>query len=146
MLETFANRSPQRAYWITLDTHDFSSLCPVTGQPDFARIQIRYVPSARCVETKSLGASTSRHSRNTRAFNEDVVNRIADDLLARARRSGWSCGGEFPARGGIQLVEVTHPEPAAATPCVLTVLLTSDFVGAGLQAISKRSRRRVVTG
>ena len=111
VLETFANRSPQRAYWITLDTHDFSSLCPVTGQPDFARIQIRYVPSARCVETKSLKFYLASF-RNTRAFNEDVVNRIADDLLAACAPQRLVVRGEFSARGGIQLsVEVTHPEP-----------------------------------
>lgn len=79
-LETFSNPNLNRDYWIRLDCPEFTSLCPVTGQPDFAAILIDYVPDKLCVETKSLKLYLSSY-RNVHSFNEQVVNRILDDLV-----------------------------------------------------------------
>ncbi|HUF63809.1 MAG TPA: preQ(1) synthase [Verrucomicrobiales bacterium] len=109
ILETFPNRHPARDYWIDLDCPEFTSLCPVTGQPDHARLTIRYVPDTRCVETKSLKFYLASF-RNHRAFNEEVVNRIADDLLRTCAPRKLEVHGEFAPRGGIRLtVRVKHP-------------------------------------
>lgn len=108
-LESFPNPRPGRDYWIALDCPDFSSLCPVTGQPDSARLAIRYVPSERCVETKSLKFYLASF-RNEAAFNEAIVNRVADDLIAVCAPKRLEIKGAFAPRGGISLtVEVSHP-------------------------------------
>ncbi len=108
-LETFANRNKDRDYWIILDTTEFSSLCPVTGQPDSAKLQIRYIPDELCVETKSLKFYLASW-RNTAAFNEEVVNRILDDIIGTCRPRQIRISGQFSPRGGIQLtVEACHP-------------------------------------
>lgn len=109
-IETFLNQWPGRQYWITLNCPEFSSLCPVTGQPDTARIVIRYVPGETCVETKSLKFYLASF-RNQPAFNEEIVNRILDDLLNSIRPVKLVVRGEFSARGGIQLTaEAAYPE------------------------------------
>ena len=107
ILETFPNRNPQRHYTITLDYPEFSSLCPVTGQPDSARLQIVYVPDQRCVETKSLKFYLASY-RNTPSFNEDIVNRILDDLVAATAPRRAGVRGEFAPRGGIRLTAEAH--------------------------------------
>ena len=108
-LETFPNRHPNRDYWITLDCPEFTSLCPVTGQPDFAEIQIRYIPDQLCVETKSLKYYLGSF-RNRPSFNEDVVNRILNDLAAATAPRQMIVTGKFGSRGGISLsVEARHP-------------------------------------
>lgn len=106
-LETFANRNPQRNYTISLDYPEFSSLCPVTGQPDSARLHISYVPDQRCVETKSMKFYLASF-RNTPSFNEDIVNRILDDLVAATAPRRASVRGEFSPRGGIRLTAEAH--------------------------------------
>ena len=78
-LETFPNPA-RRRYRIHFETDDFTSVCPVTGQPDFARIDIDYVPDRLCVESKSLKFYLASY-RNERAFNEAVTNRILDDFV-----------------------------------------------------------------
>ena len=78
-LETFPNRSPQRRYEVLLETEEFSSLCPVTGQPDSCSLSISYVPDERILETKSLKYYLVSF-RNYPAFNEQVVNRILDAI------------------------------------------------------------------
>lgn len=108
ILDTFPNRSPHRNYWITFDCAEFTSLCPVTGQPDFARLQIRYIPAARCVETKSLKYYLASF-RNTPAFNEEITNRILEDLVAVCAPRKMNVEGRFSARGGIAVtVEAVH--------------------------------------
>ncbi|MBV9491481.1 MAG: NADPH-dependent 7-cyano-7-deazaguanine reductase QueF [Verrucomicrobia bacterium] len=112
ILETFENRYPGRDYWIRFDVADFTSLCPITGQPDFARIEIRYVPDELCIESKSLKFYLTGY-RNAPSFNEEVVNRILDDLVGACRPRKMFVRGEFAARGGISLtVEATHPNDA----------------------------------
>jgi 7-cyano-7-deazaguanine reductase len=109
-LETFANCRPGRRYWITLDCPEFSSLCPVTGQPDTACLTIRYVPADCCVETKSLKYYLASF-RNLPAFNEEIVNRILDDLVKVMEPVEIEVTGEFSPRGGIQLTCVArHPQ------------------------------------
>lgn len=117
VLETFPNRSSDREYWIHLDCPEFSSLCPVTGQPDTARIQIRYIPDARCIETKSLKFYLASY-RNHAAFNEDVVNHILTDLVAACSPRQMVVRGTFGSRGGIRLTcQASSPAdaPLAAT-------------------------------
>ena len=113
-LDIFPNLRKGRRYWITLNCPEFSSLCPVTGQPDSARIVIRYVPGDACVETKSLKFYLASF-RNHPSFNEEIVNRILDDLVEVMRPQQIIVRGEFAARGGIQLTtEATYPDSLAA--------------------------------
>lgn len=101
-LEAFENHFSHRDYTIKVDCPDFTSLCPVTGQPDFAHIKIQYIPSQKCVETKSLKLYLGAF-RNTRAFNEEVVNKILDDLVSKIEPKSMTVIGEFSSRGGISL-------------------------------------------
>jgi 7-cyano-7-deazaguanine reductase len=110
VLETFENLSQNQDYLVSLDCPDFTSLCPVTNQPDFAHITITYVPSKRCVETKSIKLYLASF-RNLQAFNEEVVNRIFGDLLTAVAPKELKVEGRFAARGGISLsVVVEHPK------------------------------------
>ena len=109
-LEAFPNRSPQRPYVVTLTTHEFSSLCPVTGQPDSCELTITYTPAAKVVETKSLKYYLVSF-RNYAAFNEQVVNRILDDLVAAVEPAWMQVEGKFGARGGIQLTCTAEHQP-----------------------------------
>lgn len=112
-METFPNRSPNRDYWIQLDCPEFTSLCPVTGQPDFAQLEIHYIPGDRCVETKSLKFYLASF-RNHPSFNEEVVNRILDDLVAACEPRRMTVTGSFGSRGGISLTVVaSHPDDEA---------------------------------
>ncbi len=101
-LETFANRYPDRDYWITFDCPEFTSLCPVTGQPDFGHLTIRYVPDGRCIESKSLKLYLFSY-RNYGTFHEEVVNRVLDDLVAACQPRKAVVVGEFLPRGGISI-------------------------------------------
>ena len=100
-LEVFPNPS-KRKYRIRFETADFTSLCPVTGQVDFAQITIEYVPNKVCIESKSLKFYLASF-RNLRAFNEAVTNRILDDFVAVCAPSEAMVTAEFSARGGIAL-------------------------------------------
>ena len=111
-LETFKNHNATRDYWIHLDCPEFSSLCPVTGQPDTARVQIRYIPDEVCIETKSLKFYLASF-RNTAAFNEEVVNRILTDLVNACAPKQAVVRGSFASRGGIRLTcQAAHPSDA----------------------------------
>jgi 7-cyano-7-deazaguanine reductase len=112
-LETFPNPS-QREYRIRFETADFTSLCPVTGQADFAQIVIEYVPDAVCVESKSLKFYLASY-RNERAFNEAVTNRILDDFVAACAPREATVTAEFSARGGIALtVRASYSKPSGS--------------------------------
>ena len=100
-LETFPNPT-RRNYHIHFETDDFTCLCPVTGQPDFARIDIDYVPDRLCVESKSLKFYLASY-RNERAFNEAVTNRILDDFVRACAPREAIVTAQFSARGGIAL-------------------------------------------
>jgi 7-cyano-7-deazaguanine reductase len=101
-LETFSNPAPRRNYRIHFETDDFTSVCPITGQPDFARIDIDYVPDRLCVESKSLKFYLASY-RNERAFNEAVTNRILDDFVKACGPRQAIVTAQFSARGGIAL-------------------------------------------
>lgn len=108
-IETFPNRNSENHYWVHLDFPEFSSLCPVTSQPDTARIQISYEPAEKCVETKSLKFYLSSF-RNQKAFNEEIVNRILTDLVAALAPTQIIVRGDFSSRGGIKLsAQASHP-------------------------------------
>jgi 7-cyano-7-deazaguanine reductase len=108
VLETFENRYPLRDYVIRFDAEDFTSLCPVTGQPDFAALEIEYVAHKRCIETKSLKFYLSSY-RNCAAFNEEVANRILEDLVTACAPKWMRVVGRFASRGGISVtVEASH--------------------------------------
>lgn len=112
-LETFANKFSKRDYWIRFECPEFTSVCPVTGQPDFARITIEYVPDALCIETKSLKFYLASY-RNTRSFNEEIANRILDDIVQACSPRRAAVHGEFASRGGIGVtVDAAYPDDAA---------------------------------
>jgi len=108
-LEAFPNAYPGREYWVTFDCPEFTALCPITGQPDFGHIVIRYVPRRRCLESKSLKLYLASF-RNEGAFHEEVVNRIRDDIVRAVRPRQLRVRGEFNRRGGIAIaVEAAYP-------------------------------------
>lgn len=109
LLEGFPNPAPQRAYEIVHVAEEFTSLCPLTGHPDFASIEVRYVPEATCVELKSLKVYLQAF-RNEGVFYEALVNRIADDLVAAMAPRHLQVVGRFRGRGGIRSeITVDHP-------------------------------------
>jgi 7-cyano-7-deazaguanine reductase len=111
-LETFPSPAT-RPYTIRFETSDFTSLCPVTEQMDFAHIVIEYVPATRCVESKSLKFYLASF-RNQCAFNEAVTNRILDDFVSACSPRSAVVTAEFSARGGIALTvraEYIRPAP-----------------------------------
>lgn len=99
ILEAFPNRYPQRDYVIQFEHPEFTSLCPMTGQPDFGLIKLRYVPGERCVESKSFKIYMVSF-RNQGAFMESLTNRIADDLVALLEPRRLTLEGIFNVRGG----------------------------------------------
>ncbi len=102
-LETFPNPNPERDYSIHFECPEFTCLCPMTSQPDFATIRIRYVPDARCVELKSLKLYLWSY-RDQGAFHEAVTNRIHDDLARALDPRFCEVEGDFFVRGGIRTV------------------------------------------
>ena len=111
-LETFPNPSPARDYEIRFECPEFTCVCPMTGQPDFAVIRITYVPDRLCVELKSLKLYLWSY-RNEGAFHEAVTNRILDDLIAALRPRRAEVTGDFFVRGGIHtVVAARYPDDA----------------------------------
>ena len=107
-LETFPNPRVGREYMIQFDCPEFTCLCPITGQPDFATIAIEYVPAKLCVELKSLKLYLWSY-RNEGAFHEAVTNQISDDIVAAIAPAKLTVSGKFWMRGGITTtVIVTH--------------------------------------
>lgn len=111
VLESFENLYRDRDYIIEFDCPEFTSLCPVTGQPDFGHIKVRYVPDKRCVESKSLKLYMFSF-RNFNTFHEEVVNRILDKVVAAVSPRKAEVIGNFYPRGGIALnIKATYGEP-----------------------------------
>lgn len=110
-LETFPNPRPGRDYEIEFFCPEFTCICPLTGQPDFAEFTIRYVPDQLCVELKSLKLYLWSF-RNEGAFHEAVTNQILDDLVAALSPKRMEISGEFNVRGGIDTtVHVSYVKP-----------------------------------
>jgi 7-cyano-7-deazaguanine reductase len=119
-LEAFPNRTPGRYYLVTLETSEFTCLCPKTGQPDFATIHVDYIPDQKVVESKSFKLYLWSY-RNEGAFHEHVVNRILDDLLAVLDPHWCLVTGTFNIRGGIGItVKAEHTKTPQARQQWLT--------------------------
>ena len=102
VLETFRNQHPERDYWVRFNCPEFTALCPITGQPDFAEIRISYIPAERMVESKSLKLYLFSF-RSHGAFHEDCVNIILNDLVALMQPKYIEVQGRFLPRGGISI-------------------------------------------
>lgn len=110
-LETFPNPTPERDYTIRIRVPEFTCLCPVTGQPDFATFVLEFVPDRLCVELKSLKLYFWSY-RDEGAFHEAVTNRILHDLVSACRPRFLRVTAEFNVRGGIYTtVVVEHRDP-----------------------------------
>ncbi|MGN8159244.1 preQ(1) synthase [Salinisphaera sp. RV14] len=106
-LETFDNPKPERDYTIRMRIPEFTCLCPVTGQPDFATLHLEYVPEAACVELKSLKLYIWSY-RDEGAFHEAVTNRILSDLVAATAPRFMRLTAEFWVRGGIDTTVIAE--------------------------------------
>ena len=116
ILETFPNHNQERDYTVTLVTGEFTCLCPKTGQPDFARITIKYTPHKLLVESKSLKLYLASF-RNEGTFHEHVTNVILDDLVQAMAPRWCKVNAEFATRGGIAItVEAEYKKPAPPLP------------------------------
>ncbi len=104
VLESFENKHKENDYWVRLNCPEFTTLCPITGQPDFAEIVISYIPAERMVESKSLKLYLFSF-RNHGDFHEDCVNIIMKDLIALMQPKYIEVTGLFTPRGGISI----HP-------------------------------------
>ena len=112
-LESFRNAYTAREYHVCFDCPEFTCICPITGQPDFGRIIIDYIPHLRCLESKALKFYLASF-RNFGAFHEEVVNRILNDIVKAIHPKRITVRGEFRPRGGIAItVEARHPEDDA---------------------------------
>ncbi len=102
VLETFENQHPDNDYWVRFNCPEFTTLCPITGQPDFAELRISYVPDRKMVESKSLKLYLFGF-RNKGDFHEDVVNTIMKDLVRLMDPKYIEVTGFFVPRGGISI-------------------------------------------
>lgn len=110
-LETFPNHHPNRDYTVTLITDEFTCICPATGQPDFAKLTVCYVPDKRIVESKSFKLYVWSY-RNEGVFHEHVTNVILDDLVAALDPRWCQVVADFGVRGGIAIsVSAEHGQP-----------------------------------
>ena len=102
VLEAFENKHPKNDYWVRFNCPEFTSLCPITGQPDFAEIRINYMPDRKMVESKSLKLYLFSF-RNHGDFHEDCINKIMKDLIALMDPKYIEVTGIFTPRGGISI-------------------------------------------
>lgn len=111
VLETFNNQHSEHDYFVKFNCPEFTSLCPITGQPDFATLYISYVPHLRMVESKSLKLYLFSF-RNHGAFHEDCINQIMKDLRQLMEPNYIEVWGKFTPRGGISIDPyVNHGKP-----------------------------------
>lgn len=111
LLETFENKYPNRDYAVTHIAPEFTSLCPKTGQPDFAKVTVEYIPDKLCIELKSLKIYLNSY-RNDGIFFESVTNQILDDLVAVTKPRYMLITSEFNVRGGISsIIEAEYENP-----------------------------------
>ncbi len=111
ILETFENKFPERDYRVVHTAPEFTSLCPKTGQPDFATMTVDYIPDALCIELKSLKFYFNSY-RNDGIFFESVTNMILEDLVAACSPRYMKLTADFNVRGGItSVVEAEYIKP-----------------------------------
>jgi 7-cyano-7-deazaguanine reductase len=111
-LETFPNPRPERNYQIEIRAPEFTSVCPITGMPDFGEILVRYTPDKLCIELKSFKYYLFEY-RNKGIFYEAATNQILDDLVAACTPRQMTVTGAFTARGGITTTVVAEHRPSA---------------------------------
>ncbi len=112
-IDAFDNQFPGRDYEIEFTAQEFTSMCPMPGQPDFGTIYITYTPAARCIELRSFKFYLQTY-RNRGIFYENVVNTILDDIVAAIEPRALAVTGEFNSRGGIAArVTATYPDGAS---------------------------------
>jgi 7-cyano-7-deazaguanine reductase len=117
-IEVFPNQRTDRDYRIRISVPEFTSMCPKTGQPDFGKITITYIPDALCIELKSL-KMYMQSFRNMGIFYENVTNRILEDLVAACRPRRCVITAEFTPRGGISTtVCAEYPYPAPRSSAI----------------------------
>lgn len=121
-LETFSNPQPERDYNIRMEIPEFTCLCPKTGQPDFATLNLEYIPDRLCLELKSLKLYIWSF-RDRGAFHEAVTNEILNDLVTACQPRFMRISAEFNVRGGIYTTVVAEhqskdwqPKPAVKLP------------------------------
>jgi 7-cyano-7-deazaguanine reductase len=102
LLESFDNKHPERNYWVKFNCPEFTALCPITGQPDFATMYISYIPDNKLVESKSLKLYLFSF-RNHGSFHEDCVNNIMNDLIELMKPNYIEVWGKFLPRGGLSI-------------------------------------------
>lgn len=111
LLETFPNPHPRRDYQILHIAPEFTSVCPMSGQPDFGTLKLTYIPDKLCVELKSL-KFYYQSFRNQGIFYEDVTNRILDDLVAVLKPRSMTLISEWTPRGGLHsIITATYDRP-----------------------------------
>ena len=111
IIDTFPNPNKKRDYDIEISCPEFTSLCPKTGQPDFATIKIIYTPDLKCIELKSLKLYFYSY-RDKGSFHEDVTNKIMDDFIKSCKPKSVIITGDFNVRGGIKtIVKVSYKKP-----------------------------------
>jgi 7-cyano-7-deazaguanine reductase len=115
LLEVFDNPNPERDYTININIPEFTCLCPKTGQPDFATLDLEYIPGARCIELKSLKLYVWSF-RNFGAFHEAVTNRILNDLAAAVSPRFMRLSARFNVRGGIATTVAAEHRADGWTP------------------------------
>jgi 7-cyano-7-deazaguanine reductase len=116
VLETFPNKYAARDCVVEFQCPEFTSICPITGQPDFARITITYVPDQKCLESKSLKLYLFSF-RNTGMFHEEITNRVLDDLVKACEPKWARVLGRMNPRGGISIdVIAEHTRPGYEPP------------------------------
>jgi 7-cyano-7-deazaguanine reductase len=112
VIDAFDNQFPGRDYEIEFTAQEFTSMCPMTGQPDFGTIYITYTPATRCIELRSFKFYLQTY-RNRGIFYENVVNTILDDIVAAIEPRALAVTGEFNSRGGIAArITATYPDEA----------------------------------
>lgn len=121
-LETFSNPSPERDYTIHISTQEFTCLCPKTGQPDFATLEIDYIPDTFCIELKALKLYIWSY-RDKGAFHEAITNKILDDIVAVISPRFMRVKAKFNVRGGLYTTIVAehkmdgwHPADVVSLP------------------------------
>ena len=120
-LDTFENPEPGRDYTISIELPEFTCLCPVTGQPDFATLHLQYVPDLLCVELKSLKLYIWSF-RDEGAFHEAVTNRILSDLVTAISPRFMRLTADFNVRGGIYTsVTAEHKQPDWHSPEIVAL-------------------------
>lgn len=115
LLETFPNPHPGRDYLIVHTAREFTSLCPVTSEPDFARIAVRYVAGDSCIELRSLKRYLQSY-RNDGIYYEDATNKILNDLVACCQPRWMELESRWSIRGGIRSTIVVHHGDRGVAP------------------------------